>query len=212
MIVINLTCYDEDNSVLEKSLMEWNKECFPKGRYVAYMDEVVKELVYQGFTVDGRVSYNERVYVIPIGQPQVTRDYEENDAKLISFTLACVGNGSTCAQGATTQTREAAVVSSGSSGGSGGGGSSATKKFTNELTTELSGKNFIGNGTPNSSPNSPLLVSPQSTSKSEPSSLGHTFFKALKKYGTASTYSSPVATMVILKDIKKAYDKFKDNK
>ena len=100
--VINLVCYDEDTSELENNLVVWNNECFPQGKYVAYMDNVVKELVYRGFTVDGRESLNIRRYVIPIGQIQVNRDYEENGAKLINFSLACVGDGSTCATGATT--------------------------------------------------------------------------------------------------------------
>lgn len=123
--IVNLTCYDEDTSMLENALMYWNEECFPGGRYVAYMDNVVKELIYKGYTVDGRESFNIRRFVIPIGQPQVNRDYEENDAKMITFSLACVGDGSTCATGASTQTREQPVESAYTSNESSGAGGSA---------------------------------------------------------------------------------------
>lgn len=96
---ITLVCYDEDTSQLEKNLQVWNEECFPQGKYVAYMDNIVKELIYRGYTVDGRESMYVRRLVIPAGQVMVNRDYSENEAKMITFSLACVGDGSTCATG-----------------------------------------------------------------------------------------------------------------
>lgn len=96
---INLICYDEDTHELEHNLHLWSNECFPLGKYVAYMDDIVKELIYRGYTVDGRESLYIRRFVIPTGQIYVSRDYSENEAKMISFSLACVGDGSTCATG-----------------------------------------------------------------------------------------------------------------
>lgn len=113
--MISLSCYDEDTHTLEHNLQLWNEECFPQGKYVAYMDEVVKELIYRGYTVDGRESLNVRRFVILSGPIQVSRDYEENGAKIINFSLACVGDGSTCATGA-----PAVFSGEGGSGGSGG--------------------------------------------------------------------------------------------
>ena len=158
--IVNLTCYDEDTSILEKAVTAWNDECFPGGKYVAYMDNVVKELIYKGYTVDGRESFNLRRYVIPFGPPQVNRDYEENDAKMITFSLACVGDGSTCATGSRTKTREQPVVDNGNSGGATITNSQEVSNFVNDNT--ISGKNFIGNGTDTPSintPNSPKSIS-----------------------------------------------------
>lgn len=100
---INLTCYDEDTHQLEHNLHLWSNECFPMGKYVAYMDDIVKELIYRGYTVDGRESLYIRRFVIPTGQIYVARDYSENEAKMITFSLACVGDGSTCATGTPSQ-------------------------------------------------------------------------------------------------------------
>lgn len=97
---IALTCYDRDNNKLEFELKQWEAQCFPKGRYVAYMEDIARKLTYRGYSVDGRQTLIYSVYVIPSGNVSVSRDYSANDAKLLNFSLVCVGDGSTCATGA----------------------------------------------------------------------------------------------------------------
>lgn len=96
---INLTCYDNDNNDLENELRTWESTCFPLGRYVAYITDVAKKFTYKGYNVKGKETLEASFYVIPSGRVSVSRDYSANDAKMVSFGLVCVGDGSTCATG-----------------------------------------------------------------------------------------------------------------
>jgi len=96
---ISLACYDIDSNRLENQLRVWESQCFPKGRYVAYMDDIVKKLIYRGYDVKGKETLVKTMYVIPSGAVSVSRDYSANDAKLLNFSLVCVGDGATCATG-----------------------------------------------------------------------------------------------------------------
>lgn len=96
---IALTCFDLDNNKLEHEILKWENSCFPKGRYVAYMEDVVRKFTYRGYNVKGKETFKIDYYVIPSGSISVSRDYSSNDAKLITFNLVCVGDGSTCATG-----------------------------------------------------------------------------------------------------------------
>lgn len=96
---IDLSCYDMDNNKLEYELRKWEAECFPKGRYVAYMSNIAREFKYRGYSVTGQETLNYRVYVIPAGNVTVSRDYSANDAKMVNFSLVVVGDGQTCATG-----------------------------------------------------------------------------------------------------------------
>lgn len=96
---ISLSCYDKDNNKLERELREWENSCFPKGRYVAYMGDITRELIYYGYDVTGKLTLGVRMLVIPSGNVSVSRDYSANEAKMINFSLVCVGDGATCATG-----------------------------------------------------------------------------------------------------------------
>lgn len=96
---ITLACYDLDDNKLEHELKAWENDCFPKGRYVAYMEDIVRKLIYRGYDVKGKETLKREIFVIPTGNVGVSRDYSANDAKIITFSLVCVGDGSTCATG-----------------------------------------------------------------------------------------------------------------
>ena len=96
---ISLSCYDEDSSSLEYTLRSWENSCFPKGRYVAYMEDIIRKFDYRGYGVDGREVLRCSFYVIPSGTVAVPRDYNSNEAKVVNFSLVCVGDGATCASG-----------------------------------------------------------------------------------------------------------------
>ena len=96
---IALTCFDLDDNRIERELLNWEDECFPRGRYVAYMDDIARRFTYKGYDVKGKETLSCYFYTIPSGNVSVGRDYSANDAKLIIFTLVCVGDGSTCATG-----------------------------------------------------------------------------------------------------------------
>lgn len=169
---ITLVCYDEDTSPLEKNLQVWNEECFPQGKYVAYMDNIVKELIYRGYTVDGRESMHVRRFVIPAGQVMVNRDYSENEAKMITFSLACVGDGNTCATGSPS-----AITNIPISPTSGGTDVNVTNNVTNTVNSLNkntsnaifnNNSNFIGNEAPLSNPPGvPKTVSAQKATQAK---------------------------------------------
>ena len=117
---IDLSCYDFDNNKLEYELRKWEAQCFPKGRFVAYMDEIAREFVYRGYSVEGKQTLEYRVYVIPAGNVSISRDYSANEAKMVNFSLVVVGDGRTCASG------EGKVPVQDHGGGSGSTGSFAT--------------------------------------------------------------------------------------
>jgi hypothetical protein len=96
---IDLSCYDKDNNKLEYELRQWEAQCFPKGRYVAYMSDIAREFRYRGYNVKGQQTLEYRVFVIPAGNVSVSRDYSANDAKMVNFSLVVVGDGQTCASG-----------------------------------------------------------------------------------------------------------------
>ena len=95
---ISLTCFDLDNNKLEKELLEWEAMCFPKNKFVAYMEDIVREMVYRGYNVKGQQTIERRMFVIPAGGVSVSRDYSANDAKLVNFSLIAVGNGTDSAR------------------------------------------------------------------------------------------------------------------
>ena len=96
---IDLTCYDTDKNELEYELRLWEAQCFPKGRFVAYMDDIAREFIYRGYGVDGKQTLEYRVFVIPAGNLSVSRDYSNNEAKIVNFSVVVVGDGRTCASG-----------------------------------------------------------------------------------------------------------------
>lgn len=98
---IQLTCYDKDNDELERQLRAWESACFPKGKYVAYMSNIVKKFEYRSYNVKGQENKGsyKRMYVIPSGNLSVSRDYSANDAKMITFSLVCVGEDGISQQG-----------------------------------------------------------------------------------------------------------------
>jgi hypothetical protein len=96
---IDLSCYDFDSNRLEYALRKWESDCFPKGRFVAYMDDIARKFTYKGYSVEGRNTLTYEVYVIPAGNVTVSRDYSANDAKMVNFSLVVVGDGRTCATG-----------------------------------------------------------------------------------------------------------------
>lgn len=96
---LSLSCFDTDDNKLEHELRNWENICFPNGRFVAYMEDIVRKFVYRGYDVKGKETYNASFYVMPSGNISISRDYTANDAKIISFNLVCVGDGETCSTG-----------------------------------------------------------------------------------------------------------------
>lgn len=99
MSALSLTCFDMDNNKLERELIEWENQCFPQNKYVAYIEDVARELIYRGYDVKGRQTLEKRMFVIPSGGVSVSRDYSANDAKLVTFSVIAVGNGSNSSTG-----------------------------------------------------------------------------------------------------------------
>lgn len=106
MTSINLTCYDMDDNRLERELSGWEASCFPKNKFVGYMSQIARELIYTGYNVKGKKTLEKRMFVIPAGGVMVSRDYAANDAKMVNFSVIAVGNGTDSSAGARGETVE----------------------------------------------------------------------------------------------------------
>lgn len=123
---IQITCYDRDTDIIERELRNWESSCFPKNKFVAYLTNIVKEFTYKSFDVKGKLNTTVKMYVIPSGNLSVSRDYSNNDAKMLTFSLVCVGNGWSTQAGASKPRIQA-------------------KKFTEEVSKSTQSMVFIGN-------------------------------------------------------------------
>ena len=137
---IDLSCYDYDNNKLEYELRQWEAQCFPQGRYVAYMDDIAREFIYRGYNVKGVKTLEYRVYVIPAGNVTVSRDYRANDAKMVNFSLVVVGDGRTCASGEGKVPGVIPVVDHGGTGYGPGSGTFATPYVSGYTTYDEKGR------------------------------------------------------------------------
>ena len=113
---IDLSCFDLDNNKLEYELRQWEAQCFPKGRFVAYMSDIARKFTYRGYSVEGKQTLMYEVYVIPAGNVTVSRDYSANEAKMVNFSLVVVGDGRTCASGEGKTPGKIPVVDHGGAG------------------------------------------------------------------------------------------------
>lgn len=89
--VIRFSCYDTDDDIIEKAVQRWEMRCFPEGKYVSYLDEVAATFQYKSYDVKGNLVFVKTLTVIPTDDVSVNRSYEENSEKLITFSLAAVG-------------------------------------------------------------------------------------------------------------------------
>ena len=121
-------------------LRKWESDCFPKGRFVAYMDEIARKFTYKGYSVEGKNTLTYEVYVIPSGNVSVSRDYSANDAKMLNFGLVCVGDGRTCATGNGKVPGEIPVQDH---GGGIGDNSSFAVPYISGYTTNYEGGRYI---------------------------------------------------------------------
>ena len=140
---IDLSCYDYDNNKLEYELRQWEAQCFPQGRYVAYMDDIAREFIYRGYNVKGERTLEYRVFVIPAGNVTVSRDYSANDAKMVNFSLVVVGDGRTCASGEGKVPKNIPVVDHGGTGYGPGSGVFATPYISGFRTNYGEGQSRI---------------------------------------------------------------------
>lgn len=88
---ISFSCYDIDQDAIEKALRYWEQQCFPQGKYVAYLDDVKATLKYTSYDVKGRHNFTRVLDVIPAQSVSVSRSYEENGAKMLNFSVVAVG-------------------------------------------------------------------------------------------------------------------------
>ena len=89
--IIRISCYDTDDDIVEKAVQRWEMRCFPKGKYVAFLDEVAATFQYKSYDVKGNLVFVKTLTVIPTDDVSVNRSYEENSEKLVTFSLAAVG-------------------------------------------------------------------------------------------------------------------------
>lgn len=87
----SLSLYDPAGDEIEKSLQIWENLCFPQGKYVNYLSEIVGKMKYASYSVDGTLNSELSFYVLPTDSHRISRGYEENALKLIQFSLVVVG-------------------------------------------------------------------------------------------------------------------------
>ena len=87
----SLSLYDVAEDKIETALQKWENDCFPQGRYVNYLSEIVGAMKYASYSVEGKMNSELTFLVLPTDAHRVSRGYEENTPKLIQFNLVIVG-------------------------------------------------------------------------------------------------------------------------
>jgi len=92
---LSLNLYDNHRDEVEREIKNWIAECFPLGKYVNYLECMASRMEYWSYQVTGKPNANNPyVYtVIPSDSYNVSRSYEENNAKIINFAVTVVGEG-----------------------------------------------------------------------------------------------------------------------
>ena len=88
---INLVLYDTADDKIQAQIRKWEEECFPKGKYVNFLSNIVSEFTYNSYDTTGKLNKSLVLYVIPANSVTTSRSYEENNAKLINLSLTVVG-------------------------------------------------------------------------------------------------------------------------
>ena len=88
---ITLTLYDTAGDNVQAQIRKWEEECFPKGKYVNFLSNIVSEFKYNSYTTTGKLNKSLVLYVIPANSVTTSRSYEENAAKLVNLSLTVVG-------------------------------------------------------------------------------------------------------------------------
>lgn len=88
---ITLTLYDTADDKIQAQIRRWEAECFPKGKYVNFLSNIVSEFKYNSYSTTGKLNKSLVLYVIPANSITTSRSYEENSAKLINLSLTVVG-------------------------------------------------------------------------------------------------------------------------
>ena len=96
---ISINAYDYDDDRVEMALQRWEQICFPSSKYVAYLEDAASNFKYTSYDVTGRISYIKNLVVIPADSVQVSRGYDENGEKIVSFGLVAVGEPGASANG-----------------------------------------------------------------------------------------------------------------
>lgn len=87
----SLTLYDTADDKIEHALQDWENKCFPQGKYVSYLSEMVGTMKYASYSVEGKLNKELALLVIPADSHKISRSYDENSAKLITIGLVIVG-------------------------------------------------------------------------------------------------------------------------
>ena len=96
---ITVNAYDLDDDRVERAVQAWEKECFPDSNYVAYLDDVKAQFVYKSYDVKGKQNYSKTLYVIPADNVSVSRSYDDNNEKIVSFSIVAVGEPGASSRG-----------------------------------------------------------------------------------------------------------------
>lgn len=96
---ITINAYDLDDDRVERAVQAWEKECFPDSNYVAYLDDVKAQFVYKSYDVKGKQNYSKTLYVIPADNVSVSRSYDDNNEKIVSFSVVAVGEPGASSRG-----------------------------------------------------------------------------------------------------------------
>ena len=99
---ITINAYDLDDDRVERAVQAWERECFPDSNYVAYLDDVKAQFVYKSYDVKGKQNYSKTLYVIPADNVSVSRSYDDNNEKIVSFSVVAVGEPGASSRGSKT--------------------------------------------------------------------------------------------------------------
>lgn len=88
----NITIYDTNDNFYEKKLLEWYNLSVPNNRgYVGYMKDIVSNMLYVSYSTTGIVENTLNLEVMLAEDLNISRDYESNELKTITFSVIVVG-------------------------------------------------------------------------------------------------------------------------
>lgn len=89
---LNIVLLDNKDCTYEALLRNWYNKCAPDSGYVGYMQDIVDTLHYISYSTSGQPQVPISLEVMPADDMVISRDYDSNELKTISFSVIVVGS------------------------------------------------------------------------------------------------------------------------
>lgn len=90
---LSITLLDTNDNFYEKKLASWYKICVPnENGYVGYLEDMVSDMTYISYSTTGLPEYSMNLEVMLAEDISISRDYDANELKAITFNVVVVGS------------------------------------------------------------------------------------------------------------------------